>query len=321
MSHCRRSEAAWITAIQQAFAQKNVLDLCQAQVDAVSLPKSGYRLNVDCCQAGLHFDWPSRNPAGCGQRALLAALSDLAAVAAMPKYLLLSAVIPSVSTAAEIAAIDAVFEGMAQAASEQGISLLGGNVSRGPLALHCVVIGDDSFPLARRQHSRHGDLLWLTGTHGDAMLQLFLEKSGGTLDPHGRYWRPLPRWQWGQALRKQPWVMAISDVSDGWLKDVHNLLEAGYGLNLNPHAVPRSSTWLQITAKNKRAKQASYWGGDDYELAFLTREVTIEKVAAVLAELQVDAACIGKVQQAPGIQWQTPPEFEPPLALGYDSYV
>lgn len=321
MNQSRRSEAAWIAAIQQAFAQQGALDLRQTQVDAVALASAAYRVNVDCCQAGPHFDWPSRHPGGCGQRALLAALSDLAAVGAEPRYLLLSAVIPSVATVGEIAAIDAVFSGMALAAKNEGVVLLGGNVTRGPLALHCTVLGEDRFPAAVRRNSAVGDLVWLTGGHGDAMLQLFLEKSGAAIDPSGRYWYPQPRWQWGQALRKQAWVSAVSDVSDGWLKDIHNLVSSEHGLSLNPEAVPRSSAWLRVTADNRRAKQASYWGGDDYELAFLTHQIGLEESALQLANLGIQAQCVGRVICTADIHWQAAPEFEPPDALGYDPYV
>lgn len=317
-----RSEKEWIESIQSIFASAGALDLRQVQVDAVQVDGHNIRVNVDCAQAGTHFPWPTSNPRGCGYRALAAALSDLAAVGATPSHSLLSAVIPGEIAQAELKDIDELMAGFAQCANDHEVQVLGGNVARGSLSLHTTVIGRDSFPNAKFANGLPGDLIWLTGTYGDAMLQLHLESNGKSSAQCNRYWLPKPRFEWGTFLWRQPWVVAVTDVSDGWLKDVCKLRRDSttVGVEIDPALVPRSEEWLRLTGKSSQAKTFSYWGGDDYELAFLTRAAAKEDIYAALDRANIPAQCIGQMTQTCGISWQNQPEFDPPDSLGYDPY-
>src|SRR5690606_38489746 len=114
--------------------------------------------------------------------------------------------------------------GMAEGAAEFGLRLRGGNLTHGELpSAHVTVIGE-ARPRTRtgRGLLQPGDLLWLTGTHGDAALALALDPGQAAPpdepDLTRAFWRPEPRLAWGAALARRSWVVGLTDVSDGWLR-------------------------------------------------------------------------------------------------------
>lgn len=321
----RRDEFTWIRRIQTTFAAVGAFAQDQAWVDAVVLGGRNLRASVDAAIAGRHFPWPTPHAHACGYRAIAAALSDLAVVAAHRDIrMLLDVVLPASLAPAEVAAIDAVLAGAAACLAEFGGTLLGGNITQGEqLALHSTVIAAGAPPRAGRGPVQPGDLLWLTGTHGDAAGGLYVQGHGREVERlRTAFWHPRLRWDWGRRLWRRAWVVAATDVSDGWARDLWSLaLPQHLGVALNPTAVPRSQEWRQICAQQPQVHTASYWGGDDYELAFATRGISADAAAAALRRAGIAATCVGHVQTRRGIHWLAPPEVEPPPGFGYDPYL
>jgi len=316
-------ERRHIEHIQARFRAGDAFVDDQWWTDALSLPAVGLRASVDCGLAGVHFPWPTDRAADAGWRVLAGALSDLAACGATPVGILLSAVLPrSVSQER----LTAFWDGMAACAAMCNAPLLGGNVSVGALGVHVTVFGHDQHPRAGRAPLAPGDLLWLTGTHGDASLGLAAVQQELDLPQQAdrflrdRYWRPQPRFSWGDALWSLPSVVGVIDVSDGWLRDLDNLVRTGaVGLALDPQSVPRSWAWRLAATQAPRSLAVGYWGGDDYELAFATRGVAEADCREQLASRGVDAACVGHVA-ATALHWLRTPAVDPPPRFGYDPF-
>jgi thiamine-monophosphate kinase len=116
-----------------------------------------------------------------------------------------------------------------------------------------------------RRAAKAGDLLVLSGTAGDAGLALRQIQAGNPVPDAlmARYQRPEPRLALGQALADI--ARACADVSDGVLKDAHNIAEAsGLAIRIDIDALPLSDDYLQLS--NDRLFAAT--SGDDYELLF-----------------------------------------------------
>ena len=113
----------------------------------------------------VHF-LPGSPPRSLGHRALAVNLSDLAAMGATPAWALLSLTLPQIDEAwlGEFAT------GFGVLARTHGVALVGGNLSRGPLAITVQLTGQVPVGTAlRRGGGQAGDELWVSGTLGDAM--------------------------------------------------------------------------------------------------------------------------------------------------------
>src|SRR5690554_6080414 len=97
-----------------------------------------------------------------------------------------------------------MLDGFFELADLHNVALVGGDTTRGPLALAVTAIGQVRPREAlHRDAARPGDDVWVTGTLGDAPAALALEQGGMQPDPylHGRLLRPSPRAALGSALR------------------------------------------------------------------------------------------------------------------------
>ena len=130
--------------------------------DAAVLANVGHGamvVSTDSSVENVHFRRGWLDPREIGYRATAAALSDLAAMAAIPSAILLSITLPD-SWRSEI---DALADGIAEAAEQASARIVGGDLSEGrDLTLVLTVIGNAERPL-RRTDARVGDSIYVTG--------------------------------------------------------------------------------------------------------------------------------------------------------------
>jgi thiamine-monophosphate kinase len=125
--------------------------------------------SVDTMVDGVHFRTGQLTPAEIGHRALAAALSDLAAMAAAPGEAYISLGVPAGCAPADALALVA---GAGKLAARHGVTIAGGDVTRaGELFVSCAVIGwaDDPAALVGRDGARPGDLVCVTGELGGVL--------------------------------------------------------------------------------------------------------------------------------------------------------
>jgi thiamine-monophosphate kinase len=241
---------------------------------AVTVPGGATATSVDALVEGVHF---SRDAAGLGQvgsKALATALSDLAAMGAEPgeAYVVLT-VPPDLDEDACLEAVD----GMVALAAATGTTLVGGDVTRGPvLAFAVTVVGHAPAPerFVRREGARPGDALLLTGELGGAAAGLLLPDHGvpGLAEATAaalrrRQLEPQPRLAAGRALAAAG-ATAMIDVSDGLGADAGHLAAAsGVGLRIDAEALPVAAGVAELAAALDRDPlQLAVSGGEDYEL-------------------------------------------------------
>lgn len=255
-------------------------------------------VSLDLLVSGVHF-LPDVAPEALGWKALAVNLSDLAAMGAEPAWVTLGLTLPAVDEGW----LAAFCRGFYALAAEHGVELVGGDTTRGPLAIAVQVHGFVAPGAAlTRAGARPGDLVCVSGTPGFAALGLAL-RLGRTELPEPlaasaleRLERPQPRVALGRALRGL--ATACIDVSDGLAQDLGHILEAsGVGASIEVERVPRPPV-----ADADAALQAALAGGDDYELCFTLPPGRLPRLAAAAAAGGCPCSVIGRIEAAPGLR-------------------
>jgi thiamine-monophosphate kinase len=223
-------------------------------------------VTTDAVVEDVHFTRRGFRLEDVGHKALAVNLSDLAAMGARPTWFLCALGLPRGFTLAEARRLG---RGMAALAREHRIALAGGNVtSARELSVTVTAAGEVARGRALlRSGGRAGDLLYVSGTLGDARLGLaLLEEGQGRGSPAvGRQRRPEPRVRLG--LLAGSWARAAIDVSDGLGQDLGHLCAAsGVGAEVELARVPVSAELLGRLGDAERAALFAVAGGEDYEL-------------------------------------------------------
>jgi thiamine-monophosphate kinase len=258
---------------------------------------------LDTLVEGRHFPRGTA-PASLGHRALAVNLSDLAAMGAEPAWFLLSLTLPE----ANEAFMEGMAGGLLALAQEHRIALVGGDTTAGPLAATVQALGLVPAGAAlQRNSAQPGDLLFVSGTTGDAAAGLALEqgRSAAALDAEQQQWLrqrflfPTPRMALGVALRGL--ASACIDVSDGLAADAGKLAQAsGCGALIEIERLPLSTPLKQYMGE--AAAPMALTGGDDYELCFTVPPSRTGELAARLADVKCRVTQIGVLEQAPGVR-------------------
>ncbi|OAI93834.1 thiamine-phosphate kinase [Pseudomonas putida] len=231
-------------------------------------PGEQLAISTDTLVAGVHFPVVS-DPFLLGQRSLAVAASDLAAMGATPLAFTL---------ALTLAETDPDWlrdyaRGLSRMARQCGLTLVGGDTTRGPLSLTMTVLGRVPAGQAlTRGGAQVGDLVCVGGELGNAAGALPLVLGERQADATraepllSQYWSPSPQIALGQALRGK--ATAALDVSDGLLADCGHIATASaVALRLDVERLPLGEA-LTAFLGLEGARQAALTGGDDYVIAF-----------------------------------------------------
>jgi thiamine-monophosphate kinase len=257
---------------------------------------------TDTLVEGVHF-FSEISPADLGFKALAVNLSDLAAMGAEPDWALLNLVLP----AADSKWLEELSIGFFSLADRSNVTLVGGDTSYGPLNL--TVTAGGWVPQGQalcRSGARSGDLIFVSGTVGDAALGLQLlsgpneHLSDGENRVMERLRRPEPRTLLGKALR--PWATAAIDLSDGLAADLAHVVVASGGLGavIEEDCLPLSAEALELRTR-KQLIPIALGGGDDYELCFCVPPEYRGEIDRLGHELRLPLTMIGKIDSTPGI--------------------
>ena len=255
---------------------------------AVVRPPSGAwsLLTTDLLTEGVHFDCRTASFVDIGYRAAVANLSDIAAMGGTPQYLLIALAVPRRGTGPQVYQL---YRGLMAACQPYGVRLVGGDISASKSGwfLSIALVGTVA---PRRALLRRGakvdDLVYVTGTLGDASLGLKLLSEAATrrvrrgrnrtlLRAHEqflirRHLHPVARVKEGQWLSAGRLATAAIDLSDGLSGDLRHLCdESKVGVELDLSAIPLSPA-CRAYARNRRLDPVSVAlsGGEDYELLF-----------------------------------------------------
>ena len=268
---------------------------------AVWLPPLGRELVLthDVLAAGVHY-LPDDPPSDIAWKLLAVNLSDLAAKGATPSGVLLGL---GLSAAEDDDWLRSFVAGLARGLERWNVALFGGDTVSGlaQAVLGLTAIGHVQPGSARaRSGAKAGDLLWVSGSIGDAGLGLAVAQ--GKLPPDkyllNRFRRPEPRLALGAALA--PIAHAVMDVSDGVLIDAARMAEAsGLGVEIHLAALPLSPAATMHTPDDSARLERAI-AGDDYELLFAAPAEA--DFAALAAAQRLPLTCIGSFATGSGLR-------------------
>jgi thiamine-monophosphate kinase len=281
-------------------------------------------VTTDAVVEGVHFSRAYSTPADIGHRALAVNLSDLAAMAATPRWALLSLVLPASLQATEA---EELVDGLAALATRYGVSVIGGNITRtdGPLVVDVTAGGEvGSRKWLTRSGAKAGDDVWLSGSIGGAAAGLEMlrgaevrgaevrgaEVRGAEVrgaEVRGaecieRHKRPEPRVKLGVAVGRARAATAAMDLSDGLADALEQVATAsGVGVVIDAELLPIqpcARAWWD--ARGADAVNAALAGGDDYELLFAVPRKCAAAMRAVTRRLaQTPLTKIGEFTKDP----------------------
>lgn len=269
--------------------------------------------SVDTLVESVHF--PAGAPAeALAYRSLMVAASDLAGCGADP----LGFTLCLTASALEPPWLSAFSSGLAKAAADCGLALLGGDTTRGPLTLSVQVLG--SAPAGEallRGGASAGEDIYVSGTLGDARAALaYLQQhqaSPAQQQLLQRYWYPAARLALGQALRGK--ATAAIDLSDGLAADLgHVLAASGLGADIELSRLPVSAALAETDAQ---AAETALAGGDDYELCFTAPLSQRDAIATLATQLSLPLTRIGSTRAEPGLRCRDAKGGDYPLPSGY----
>lgn len=258
-------------------------------------------ISLDTLVEGRHFP-EGADAEQIGQRALRVSLSDLAAMGAEPLWLTLGLTVPS--------ACEDWFErfsrGLLQAAHEFGVTLVGGDTTKGPLTLSLQVHGCVAPEAAlRRDGASPGDSVYVTGTLGDGAAALAVLTEQVEADHASqeyllqRFYQPRPHIKEGRLLSGL--ASAAIDISDGLLADLGHICKASaVSAELQLEQLPLSNALLAI-ASDEQKVQWPLAGGDDYRLCFTMAPQQQHRLQQLMDSKLLKATKIGEIVSGSGV--------------------
>lgn len=225
----------------------------------LAAPRGQLLLTADVTVAGVHADLELVSISDMGWRAMVSALSDVAAMGGRPRAAVVSVAGPPDTD------LDGLYDGLSEVAAQSKCPVVGGDLSSAPvLTVGVAVLGavaGGPGPVTRHGANR-GDAILVTGPLGGSAAGLRMLRAAGGPGDTGRHLpaviahlRPRPRLDEGEAARLSG-VSAMVDVSDGLLADLSHMAAASQvGWELSNVPVFEGATHDEACS-----------GGEDYEL-------------------------------------------------------
>ncbi|HEU4579309.1 MAG TPA: thiamine-phosphate kinase [Polyangiaceae bacterium] len=273
----RRTERQWVERLRERFAAGSRGVALGIGDDAAILAPSAEAsvCSVDASVQGVHFDSSWLSLEDVGYRSFQAAVSDLAAMGALPVAALSALILPR-DLPAE--GIDQLTLGQRVASVECACPIVGGNLSRGrELSITTTVLGRSGVALPR-SGARAGDELWLVGALGLAAAGLACLRgrvSGAGASERRAVERCVQAWRRPRALLGEGRELTVCaraciDISDGLATDARQLARASRVRVIVDEALLRAalepSLLLASRALRRSALHFALYGGEDYAL-------------------------------------------------------
>jgi thiamine-monophosphate kinase len=266
-------------------------------------------VTTDLLLEHIHFDLACTTYRQLGYKAAMANLSDIAAMGGVPRYVLIAMALTARERPSDVAVL---YAGIHAACRPAGTAVVGGDTSasRSGLFLSLTVLGE-AVPqeVLRRSGACTGDLIYVTGTLGDAQAGLELLR-GHKTGPRrtrlsardkafliARHVTPTARLAEAQRLAKGRLASAAIDLSDGLAGDLRHVCEeSGVGALVDVRRLPLSPSLLAY-AQRQRQDPVAYAlsGGEDYELLFTVPPTQVARVEALIRRRQLRATAIGAI--------------------------
>ena len=268
-----------------------------------------------------------------GYKAVVVNLSDVYAMNAIPKQILVSL---AISNRFSVEALEELYAGIKLACERYQVDLIGGDTtaSQKGMIINIVAIGEQRpEKIVYRNTAKEGDLLCVSGDLGAAFMglkilqrekEVFMKAPGAEiqLDKHTyiveRQLKPEARKDIVEYFQEKNIIpTAMIDISDGLSSEIlHICKQSGVGCQLEENAVPiANETYDTALALQIDPINCALSGGEDYELLF-----TIDPKDKEIVDQHPDISFIGEMLDANlGVKLHTKGDnYYDLISLGWD---
>jgi len=269
-------------------------------------------LTTDCLVEGDHFRREWFTPKQIGMKAIEINVSDVAAMGANPKYVLVSLALPG---ELEVEFVEELYKGMRKVCDKYNIEIIGGNIT------HCQIIvisitltGQVSQKnLSLRSGAKPGDSIFVTGNigKGRAGLRLFQENLKGYEKVRKSYLEP--KAQYKKSYLISSIVTSMIDISDGLAPEIKHICDKSKcGAIIYKDKIPMSEEVRSI-AKELDEDEYDYalYGGEDFELVYTVSKNNLNKINGYL---------VGEITKEKGLKLSQNGVLKNITKKGYDHF-
>ncbi len=276
--------------------------------DAAVIKSSPDRLLIfttDTLVERIHFDLSYFTAEEIGWKAMVANLSDIAAMGGLPRYALVTVGLPKSMRAEDVLSI---YKGASRIAKKYNCKIIGGDTTLTPkdLFISIALLGEvEKKSLLTRSGAKKGDLICVTGKLGEAQASYeFLKQYGRQRLPLVRkHLQPQPRIKEARILVKDLKINSMIDISDGLSSELFHLAEESkLGAVIYEQNIPISPKCLKLaTLLNKTPLAWTLSSGEEYELLFTVDRKDQGKIKKIMSKVNISV--IGEmVDKKDGVQ-------------------
>ncbi len=276
-----KSEQDLLDLLKQRFPPGEGVETGIGDDAAVLRVKGKLVATTDLLIEKVHFT-DEHPPFLLGRKAVSVNLSDLAAMGARARFVLIGLALPPEKTDGWI---EEFMEGVSSVCKETACQLVGGDLSSADKVLIAVTALGEAQSVVERQKARPGDKIVLAGSVGLARAGLEVHLEGREDDwplLARAYLNPSAKLIEGQQLA--PIASSMIDVSDGFVLDLKRML-GKYGAIIEK--IPIEEELIRYCEeKGEDPEFYALYGGEDYALiASIKREEEVPEGLFVVGEV------------------------------------
>jgi thiamine-monophosphate kinase len=268
---------------------------------------------TDAFVEGIHFDLMFTSFKHLGWKAIVANISDIAAMGGTPRYATIVIALPQKIS---VEMVEEFYVGAVFACKKYSCLIVGGDTtaSIANMMVSVALTGEAGEQSVRyRKDAKPGEYICVTGHLGASLAGLkilkrekerFAQSTNGdqfkpNLEPYiesvERHLMPKPRLDLSKILSEQVKVGAMVDISDGLASEVHHICKnSDVGAAIYEHNIPlQHTTQLVASEFSELPTEYALYGGEEYELLFTISEEEYKK----LEKLTSDVTIIGRITE------------------------
>lgn len=299
-------------------------------------------VTTDSMVEGVHFTRQTAPARLVGRKALTVNLSDVAAMGGIGRYATVSLVLPADVT---LGWVDGLYDGLLERASEAGVAIVGGNLSRSAngVVVDVTLVGDAG-RLLLRSGAQPGDRVLVTGTLGAAAEGVRLLDEGARLDEEAQLaatgvWTesssaavlaclraqldPRPPFAVARSVAERGLAHAGMDLSDGLSSDLLEMCErSGVAAVVEAAALPVDPKAAGLArAGGGDPFELALHGGEDYQLLLAVAPDEVQEVRELARVFGSDVTVVGTFREGePGVTLRDGAGDRPLEPRGHDHF-
>lgn len=276
-------EFGLIERITKKLKDKDVIVGIGDDAAVIKTEKGLQVLTTDCLVEGDHFRREWFTPEQIGMKAIEINVSDIAAMGAIPKYVLVELALP---IDLDVEFVEELYKGIWKVCDKYNIEVIGGNMAHCEnIVISITLTGEvDKNNLCLRSGAKPGNFIFVSGHlgNGRAGLRLFQEDLKGLEQVRKSYLEP--KAQLETALKIATYANSMIDVSDGLAPEIKHICdESNCGAIIYKDKIPIKDEVRNVARMlNEDEYDYALFGGEDFELVFTVSKEKLDKVNGLL---------------------------------------